>query len=81
MNKSIKVILIILVVIALVVGGYFGYQKYQEYLEEERIKNAIVKIERCQHYADIFLFYYGFIAQTWVQTYFLITLSKRFLTI
>ena len=34
-----------MVVIVLGVGGYFGYKKYQEWLEEERIRNAIVKIE------------------------------------
>ncbi len=45
MKKIIKVILIIIVLSALVVGGIFAYKKYQEYLEEERIKNAIVKIE------------------------------------
>lgn len=40
-----KIIIIISIVIVLIIGGYFGYQKYQEYLEEERIRNAIVKIE------------------------------------
>ena len=45
MKKPIKFILIIFVLISLLVGGYFGYKKYMEYLEEERIKNAIIKIE------------------------------------
>ena len=45
MKKVVKVILIILIFIALIIGGIFAYKKYMEYLEEERIKNAIVKID------------------------------------
>ena len=40
-----KIIIIIVSVIILGIGGYFGYKKYQEWREEERIRNAIVKIE------------------------------------
>lgn len=40
-----KKIIIIVMVIVLGVGLYFGYKKYMKYLEEERIRNAIVKIE------------------------------------
>ena len=40
-----KRIIIILIVVVLGVGGYFGFKKYQEWREEERIRNAIVKIE------------------------------------
>lgn len=43
MKTSVKIIILCILII-LLVGGYFGYQKYQEYLEEERIKNAIIKI-------------------------------------
>ena len=45
MKKVVKVILIILIFIALIIGGIFAYKKYMEYLEEERIKNAIIKID------------------------------------
>ena len=45
MNKRVKVIIVLFVVITLGIGGFFGYKKYQEYLEEERIRNAIVKID------------------------------------
>ena len=45
MKKGIKILIVIFLLIILIIGGYFGYKKYQEYLEEERIKNAIVKIE------------------------------------
>lgn len=40
-----KKILIIFIIILIGVGGYFGYTKYQEYREEQRIKNAIIKVE------------------------------------
>ena len=43
--KKVKVVLIIVMLVALIIGGIYGYKKYQEYLEEERIRNAIVKIE------------------------------------
>lgn len=45
MKKGIKIVIILLVVIVLIIGLIFAYKKYQEYLEEERIRNAIVKIE------------------------------------
>ena len=45
MKKTIKILIFVFVIGILVVGGIFAYKKYQEYLEEERIKNAIVKIE------------------------------------
>ena len=40
-----KIIIILLIVILLGIGGYFGYQKYQTWREEERIRNAIIKID------------------------------------
>jgi len=40
-----RIIVIILAIIVLGIGGYFGYQKYQKWRLEERIRNAIVKIE------------------------------------
>lgn len=40
-----KKIIIILIIVVLGIGGYFGYKKYKEWREEERIRNAIVKIE------------------------------------
>ena len=45
MKKVFKLFLIIILLACLIIGGYYGYKKYQEYLEEERIRNAIVKIE------------------------------------
>lgn len=45
MKKGMKSVLIIIVLVSLVIGGVFAYHKYQEYLEEERIKNAIIKID------------------------------------
>lgn len=45
MKKIVKVILKLLIIIALIIGGIFAYKKYMEYLEEERIKNAIIKID------------------------------------
>lgn len=45
MKKVFKLFLIIILLVCLIIGGYYGYKKYQEYLEEERIKNAIVKID------------------------------------
>jgi len=45
MKKGIKIIILFIVVVLLVVGGVYGYKKYMEYLEEERIKNAIIKID------------------------------------
>ena len=40
-----KKIIILLIVVIVGIGGYFGYNKYQEWREEERIRNAIVKID------------------------------------
>ena len=40
-----KIIISLIIVSILIVGGIFGYKKYMEYLEEERIKNAIIKID------------------------------------
>ena len=37
--------MIVLILAIFIVGGIYAYQKYQEYLEEERIRNAIVKID------------------------------------
>ena len=45
MKKSIKVVICLFIVILLIIGGIFAYRKYQEYLEQERIRNAIIKIE------------------------------------
>ncbi len=45
MKKLIKVIVILIILVGLVIGGKYAYTKYQEYLEEERIRNAIVKID------------------------------------
>ena len=40
-----KTIIIVVILIILSIGGYFGYNKYQKWREEERIKNAIIKID------------------------------------
>ena len=40
-----KKIIILLVVIFLIVGGIFGFKKYKDWREEERIRNAIIKID------------------------------------
>ena len=40
-----KVIIILIILSLLAVGGIYGYKKYMAYLEEERIKNAIIKID------------------------------------
>ena len=45
MKKGIKILFILIIIGLLGYGGYYGYTKYMEYLEEERIKNAIVKID------------------------------------
>lgn len=45
MKKSLKIFLILIIIVLLIIGGYYGYKKYMAYLEEERIKNAIVKID------------------------------------
>ena len=45
MKKGFKIIILLVVIIGLSIGGYLAYQKYMAWREEERIKNAIVKIE------------------------------------
>ncbi len=45
MKKGIKIIIKLIAIAIIIYGGYYGYNKYMEYLEEERIKNAIVKID------------------------------------
>ncbi len=45
MKKGIKIIIKLIIIGLIVYGGYYAYQRYMEYLEEERIKNAIVKID------------------------------------
>ena len=45
MKKGTKIIVLLLIAIVLIIGGIFGYKKYQQYLEEERIRNAIIKID------------------------------------
>ena len=45
MKKVIKIIIILIILGIASYGGYYAYNKYMEYLEEERIKNAIVKID------------------------------------
>ena len=45
MKKDVKYILISSSLIILIISGIWGYFKYQKYLEEERIKNAIIKID------------------------------------
>ena len=45
MKKGIKIIISLIIIAIITYGAYYGYNKYMEYLEEERIKNAIVKIE------------------------------------
>jgi len=37
--------LLILLVAIIIITGIYGYNKYMEYLEEERIRNAIIKID------------------------------------
>ena len=44
MKKGVKIIVILFITAILIIGGVFAYKKYQEYREEERIKNAIIKI-------------------------------------
>ncbi len=45
MSKGLKIVIISLMVLIFLVGAYIGFIKYQEYKEEERIRNAIIKIE------------------------------------
>ena len=45
MNKFLKIFLICFFIIVIGVGGYFEFMKYQEWREEERIRNAIIKID------------------------------------
>ena len=45
MNKILKMFLICFFIIVIGVGGYFEFMKYQEWREEERIRNAIIKID------------------------------------
>lgn len=45
MKRILKILLIIIFIAILGYGGYFAYQKYMDYKEEQRIKNAIIKID------------------------------------
>ena len=45
MRKYVNIISIILVTILIIVSGIFIYKMYQDYKEEQRIKNAIIKID------------------------------------
>lgn len=45
MKKTIKIITVVFFLFGLTIGGIIAYRKYMEYLEEERIRNAIVKID------------------------------------
>ena len=40
-----KIMIVVSILLILGLFGYFGYQKYQEYLLEQRIKNAVIKID------------------------------------
>ena len=40
-----KKVIVILSIVLLIIIGYFGYNKYRDYQEEQRIKNAIIKVE------------------------------------
>ena len=40
-----KKIIFLVIIVILGIGGYFGYKKYEKWREEERIRNAFVKIE------------------------------------
>ena len=44
-RKVVNVILVIGIIFVLIGLSIFGIQKYQEYKEQERIKNAIIKVE------------------------------------
>lgn len=44
-RKIVNVILVIGIIFVLIGLSIFGIQKYQEYKEQERIKNAIIKVE------------------------------------
>ena len=45
MKKGYKILLVIIAFIVILGLGYLGYLKYEEYKEEERIRNAIIKVE------------------------------------
>ena len=45
MKKLIKVLIVFLILIIVGILVFLGYKKYQEYKEEERIKNAIIKVD------------------------------------
>ncbi len=45
MNKVLKIVLFSLIILIFLIGGYIGFIKYQEKMEEERIRNAIIKID------------------------------------
>lgn len=45
MNKSKKIIISIVIGLIIILLLIFGYKKYMEYREEERIRNAIIKID------------------------------------
>lgn len=48
-RKIVNVILVIGIIFVLIGLSIFGIQKYQEYKEQERIKNAIIKVELIEH--------------------------------
>ncbi len=45
MKKGLKITIILFVITIIVLGGILAYKKYQKWREEERIRNAIIKIE------------------------------------
>lgn len=48
-RRVVNVILVIGIIFVIIGFSIFGIQKYQEYKEQERIKNAIIKVELIEH--------------------------------